>query len=170
MEKLKSKYGFPEKDFELFFRQYYRLALLISVKLTRDLISSEDIVQDAFLNIWRNSDLNLSDPGLKSYLLKSVKNRSLNFIRDKKEHLEFVPDLHESVDEEYSFERDEKMAKMLFEIDNLPPKCKEIFEMILFKKLKYKEVAKILNISTNTVKTQLSVAYKQLKKAYLFFF
>lgn len=170
MEEFKSKYGFSEKEFEIFFRQYYKLALLISVRITNDLVSSEDIVQDVFFDLWKNSEINPFDQHLKSYLLKSVKNRSLNYNRDKKDHLEFKLNLHEYFDEEYNFEREEKISKILFEIDKLPPKCQEVFKMVVFKKLKYNDVAEKLNITNNTVKTQLNIAYKQLKKFCLIFF
>ncbi len=163
MEKSKSKYGFSREEFERFFRRYYKLALLISVRITNDLVSSEDLVQDVFMDLWNNPGINPSDPAIKSYLLKSVKNRSLNFNRDKRDHPEFNPNLHEEPDEVYNFEREEMIAKILFEIDQLPPKCREIFKMVIFKHLKYSEVAAHLHITTNTVKTQLSIAYKQLR-------
>lgn len=170
MKKFDPKYGFSDKEFEHFFRQYYKLALLISIRITKDLDSSEDIVQDVFFNLWKNPGVNPLDPHLKSYLLKSVKNRSLNYTRDKVDHVEFKPGEHEFFDEEYNFEREEKISRILLEIDKLPPKCREIFKMVVFKKLKYSEVAEELNITNNTIKTQLSIAYKQLKKFCLIFF
>jgi RNA polymerase sigma-70 factor (ECF subfamily) len=170
MKKLKSEYGFSEKEFDNFFRQYYKLALLISMRITKDLGASEDIVQDVFFNLWKNPGVNPLDPHLKSYLLKSVKNRSLNYNRDKADHTEFNLSKHEFTDEEYNFEREEKISRILLEIDKLPPKCREIFKMVVFKKLKYSEVAEELNITNNTIKTQLSIAYKQLKKFCLIFF
>lgn len=170
MEKFKSKFGFPEKEFARFFRQYYKLALLVSGRITNDLASSEDIVQDIFFNLWKNREVKPFDPKLKSYLLKSVKNRSLNYKRDKREHLELEPDIHEFLDGEYNFEREKKISKILFEIEKLPPKRKEIFKLVVFNQLKYSEVAARLDITTNTVKTQLNIAYKQLKKFCLIFF
>ena len=170
MKKITSKYAFPEKEFEKFFKQYYKLALLISVRITNDLVSSEDIVQDIFLSMWENPEINLFDPKLKSYLLTSVKNRSLNYIRDKKEHIDLELCLDEKHSNEYDFEKDEKISQILLEIEKLPPRCREIFNLVVFKQYKYSEVASKLNISNNTVKTQLSAAYKQLRKIYYFFF
>ncbi len=170
MKDLQSAYGFSEKEFEKFFRQYYKLALLISIRITDDLVSSEDLVQDVFFDLWENQRVNPRDFNLKSYLLKSVKNRSLNYNRDKKVHLEFNLNLHEDPDEAYNFERDEKISRVLLEIDNLPPKCREIFKMVVFNRLKYSEVSAKLNITNNTVKTQLAIAYRQLKKFCLIFF
>lgn len=170
MERYKSHYNIPEKEFEKFFRQYYKLALFISVRITNDLADSEDIVQSVFFELWRNPNIYTFNSNLKSYLLKSVKNRSLNYNRDKKDHLEFNVNSHEYHDEEYNFEREEKISKILSEIDQLPPKCQEIFKMVVFKQLKYSEVAKILKVTNNTVKTQMAIAFKRLKKLSLIFF
>ena len=170
MDKLKSKYNFPEKEFVNFFKQYYKLALLISVRITNNFVISEDIVQDVFLDLWKKSEVNHLNPNLKSYLLKSIKNRSLNYNRDKKKHLGFTPGVHEIADEEYNFEREEKISKILFEMDKLPPKCQGIFKMVVFKQMKYSEVAEKLNVTINTVKTQLAIAYKHLRKFCLIFF
>lgn len=170
MRDIRSQYGFSEKEFEIFFKKNYKLSLLISVRITNDLTTSEDIVQDVFWDLWKKSTVDIFDARLKSYLLKSVRNRSLNFIRDKKEQLEFDPNTYDIFDDEYNFDREEKISKILFEIDKLPPRCKEIFDLVVFKQLKYSDVANELGVTVNTVKTQLNIAYKQLRKFCLIFF
>ena len=49
-------------------------------------------------------------------------------------------------------------------IENLPEKCREIFELSRFKGLKYREIADKLNISVKTVETQMSRALESLRK------
>jgi len=56
----------------------------------------------------------------------------------------------------------EMMRKMHDAIDELPPRCKMIFKLIREDGLKYKEVAEILNISTNTIDVQMAIAVKKL--------
>jgi len=46
--------------------------------------------------------------------------------------------------------------------ENLPPKCKRIFILAIQGK-NNDEIAKELNISVNTVKTQKKIAYRTLK-------
>lgn len=164
-----NRYSYPRKEFEIFFRKYYKLALLVSGRITRDLVASEDIVQDVFFALWEKSDSSLHAPTLKSYLLKSVKNRSLNHIRDKKKQTEISSHFSEVTNEDYDFERDEKISQILFEVENLPPRCKDVFKLIALKRLKYSEAAQILGVTNNTVKTQLLIAYKHLRKIYLIF-
>ncbi|TKG97335.1 RNA polymerase sigma-70 factor [Puteibacter caeruleilacunae] len=154
---------FSEKDFERFFRQYHRLALVISFRITQDMSASEDIVQDVFYYIWNNSEKINPNESIKSYLLKSVKNRSLNYVRDKKDFSEINNDHDGLATEEYDFSREEKISFILNEIDKLPFKCKQIFKMVVLEGKKYQDVANILNVSVNTVKTQMGIAYKQLR-------
>ena len=48
-------------------------------------------------------------------------------------------------------------------IDALPEKCREIFIKNKIEGKKQKEIAAELNISINTVETQMGIAYKKLK-------
>ena len=48
-------------------------------------------------------------------------------------------------------------------METLPPKCREIFIMGCMESMSYKEIAEQLDISVNTVKTQMKTAYKKIK-------
>ena len=54
-------------------------------------------------------------------------------------------------------------------IDNLPEQCNKIFNLSRHARLSNMEIAEILGISVNTVKTQLSRAFSKLKMAYDFY-
>lgn len=163
MRKIYTSHGLSEKEFEKFFRQYYKLAIYISVKVTNNASASEDIVQDVFFNIWKNPEQINPSKSLKSYLLTSVKNRSLNYLRNTKPTTDIFALPNNFMDVEYDFSNEEKMVVILSEIDKLPPKCGEIFKLVVLHEKKYKQVAEALNISLNTVKTQMGIAYKQLR-------
>ena len=49
-------------------------------------------------------------------------------------------------------------------IDALPKRCREIFILSRVKGLHHKEIAHRLNISTNTIEGQISIALKKLRK------
>ena len=54
--------------------------------------------------------------------------------------------------------------KLLDAIDRLPEKCRQIFMMSCVDGLKYREIASRMDISENTVKTQIKLAYKKLRE------
>ena len=49
-------------------------------------------------------------------------------------------------------------------VDELPPRCKMIFKLVRQDGLKYKEVAEILDVSTNTVDAQMVIAVKRISE------
>jgi RNA polymerase sigma-70 factor (ECF subfamily) len=62
----------------------------------------------------------------------------------------------------------EEMRKTIRQaIEQLPPRCKQIFTLIKGDGLKYKEVASILNLSVKTVEAQMAIATKKLISAVL---
>ena len=58
-----------------------------ALSITRSLPDAEEVVNDVFVGIWERHSEMLSDPGLKSYLFRSVKNRCLNNIDRKSTRL-----------------------------------------------------------------------------------
>jgi predicted DNA-binding protein (UPF0251 family) len=57
------------------------------------------------------------------------------------------------------------VKRVIAAIDQLPPKCKLIFKLIKEDGLKYKEVARLLDLSVKTVETQLSIAVRKIAQA-----
>ncbi|MEE9361448.1 MAG: sigma-70 family RNA polymerase sigma factor [Cellulophaga sp.] len=49
-------------------------------------------------------------------------------------------------------------------INKLPPKCKEVFILSKFEKMKYKVIAEKMGISIKTVENHMSKAFKELRK------
>ena len=67
----------------------------------------------------------------------------------------------EESDEDNGF--DEFYDRLQSIMETLPPKCKEIFILGCVESMSYKEIAQQLDISVNTVKTQVKTAYKKIK-------
>ena len=66
----------------------------------------------------------------------------------------------------YSEEEFEGECRKLYaEIARLPEQCRKVFEQIVLKDMKYKEVADFLGLSVNTVKTHFARALKQLRSS-----
>lgn len=143
-----------EKLFKAHYQQMYRLAKA----LLHDDDSARDIVHDVF------ESLLYSKIGTKvssSYLLSSVRNRSLNLIRDKGIH-DRILNLYFSEIDEYDSEDwpdDETISKIYRIIkDKLTPQCSHIMELRFIEGLTFSKVAETLEVSENAV-------YKQVRQA-----
>jgi len=156
--------------FTNFYTQFFKKLLIESEKYVKDIHVAEEIVQDVFLKIWEKSEDLINVKSVKSYLYRAVINSSINFInrqRNLEQHHqkiinEFTEGQVEDLDEE-----NELIVILFDEIEKLPPKCKEIFKMNRFERLKYKEIALKLDISERTVENHIANALKILREAML---
>ncbi len=159
-----------KKAFTDFYSQYFKRLLIESDKYVKDIYVAEEVVQDVFLKIWERSDDLTQIQSIKSYLYRSVINASINHVnrqRNLEQHHqkimdEFTEDQADQLDEE-----NELIVLLFDEIEKLPPKCKEIFKMNRFERLKYREIALKLDVSERTVENHIANALKLLREAML---
>jgi len=137
---------------------------------------AENIVQDVFMELWEKRELLTTHTNLIAFLFTAVRNRCLNHLRHKtiKQKTadilqeEFVLTLRVNLFSLEAFDENlfsnENIEKIISEaIDSLSEKCRTIFIMSKIEGKKQKEIARELNISINTVETQMGIAYKKLK-------
>lgn len=154
-----------EIAFKKLFDLYSDRLFVWANNITGDSMASADIVQDFFIRCWEKRNILPDDCSFKAYAYKSIYNASLNHIRDNKR---FVPGYEitiDLIDEDVADEDVEELKRLLLKaIDELPDRCKKIFVMTTLEKKKYMEVADLLGISVNTVKVQVSKAYRILRE------
>ncbi len=155
--------------FEVVFKEYYSPLCVFVKKYCNDDNMAEEIVSRFFYNFYnKRKSLNINS-SLRSYMFRSVKNTAINYIRDRaKFQFEDVQG-----DNKIDFSITESGLDMLISkelqtkinnaVDNLPEQCKVVFVKSRFEGKKYKEIAKELNISVNTVETQMSRALRKLR-------
>ena len=152
-------------EVETYFRELYKPLCLFALRFTERVDDAEDIVQQAFADVWDKNINGALIENLKSYMYQAVRNRSLSLVTqpvDQQTTDEF-PDLEDSSEEEqmYNAERD---ARLWTAIDGLPPERKKIFLLSKRDGLKYQEIAEELNISIKTVENQMGKALKALRE------
>ncbi|GET25632.1 RNA polymerase sigma factor [Prolixibacter sp. NT017] len=151
------------KAFEVLFGRFWERLYAFSFKMTSDRELSQNIVQDIFIDVWERRHV-LEIRNIESYLFKAVKFQVFNYYRDRKMNREVLQDRFE----DYTLEHQEKLnhdllSRLEESLRKLPEKRGVIFRMSKIQNLPVDEIACQLNLSRQTVKNQLSQAFKQLK-------
>ena len=131
-----------------------------------DLIGAEDIAQNAFIKLWENCN-KINPEKAKSFLYVTANNLSLNVIKHEKIKLRYKSLPSRSITKEspeYLMISDEFQDKIDSAIGGLSEKQREVFLMNRIDKLKYREIAEILDISIKAVEKRMHAALIQLRK------
>ncbi|MCW0484509.1 RNA polymerase sigma-70 factor [Gaoshiqia sediminis] len=155
------------RSFEELFRLYFPRMQRYACYLLRDSDEADDLVQDVFLQLWRDQDLLDRDKNVSSYLFTILRNRCLNVL--KKRIVEDRYRLHETsvrADELYhtSFEKEGEFIsfdELLYQevlglISEMPEKCGIAFRLKWIEGKKIREIAEIMDISVSMVDKHLS--------------
>ena len=159
-----------EQAFEECYRLYFVRLYRFSFSIVHQKEPAEDIVHDVFMKLWKKRAESSSIRNLEVYLYVSVKNLSLNYLRNisSTHTVDIAERSHEYIqfdaDPETLLIHSEAVKKMAAAIRNLPPRCKLIFKLIKEDGLKYKGVATLLDLSVKTVEAQLAIAMKKILK------
>lgn len=138
--------------------------------ILRNTHDSEEITQMVFIKIWDIRTTLRDDTNLNAFLFTIAKNSSYNFLKHKyKEKLMFEK-LELSLKDNASGLVDDSLIEKDFNdilnglIEQLPPRRREVFVLSRFSGLSYKEIASKLEISENTVDTQMRKALQFIKE------
>ena len=168
MEQVGKKYQLSLKKFEQFFRDNFQAAVLVAFRYLDDPALVEDIVQESFIVLWeKQAEIFRNEEDLKKYLLVTVRNRTISYLRSIKiRKVDIEASLAEisAMDDETLHNDEELSIRISKAIEQLPPKCREIFEIAYLEGLTYNDIALRLSVSKNTVKTQMVIAYRILRR------
>jgi len=160
--------------FKLLYTTYYVYLCAVSTKYVYNYEVAKEIVNDVFLAVWNKRET-LVYP-IKTYLIRSVQNRSLNYMRDKSrsefslsELDDYIIRFHEEQInlglEPLTYLENIEFEKIVADaIQNLPDKCRAIFMEYLYQHKSYEEIASLYNISPSTVRVQVRTALSKLRE------
>ncbi len=151
------------KAFEAIFLQLWERLYAFSFKMTSDRELSKNIVQDIFIDLWERWN-KIQINNIESYLFQSVKFKIFNYYRDKKMNREVLQDKFDDyIQDSQDIQNHDLLNKLEKSLSKLPKKRGTILRMNKIQNLPVEEIALHLNLSKQTVKNQLSQAFKQLK-------
>ncbi|WP_431294482.1 RNA polymerase sigma factor [Pedobacter sp. P26] len=168
--------------FSEIYRRYWPLLYKHALHMLKEEDESEDVVQEVFTKLWQKAATLKLDTSLGAYLYVATRNSILNFFRKNQFHHAYLTDIGQFLDQAQEITdyriRERILAKLIEEeIERLPPRMREVFELKRKQNLSYKEIADTMDISELTVKTQMNKAITILRtkfgnhlSAYFIFF
>lgn len=132
---------------------------------------AEEVASDVLLEVWVRRQKLKEISNLKMYLFVSVKNASMAKLKQENKHSRFsIEDLEVEFISDYSSpEQVAELHQLEIEVaravKELPPSCKIIYKLAKEDRLKYKEIAELLDLSVKTIDHQLSIALKRIAQA-----
>ena len=154
--------------FSEIYDRYWPSLVLHANRMVRDEDLAKDIVQEIFTQLLQQETLHMHDT-LTHYLYRAVRNRILNKIKHDKVKINYAADFLNYAKNPGTLADEELTVKELSlaiesEIQKMPAAMKEIFILSRKQYLTQKEIAKMLNLSENTVNNQIQRAIKKLRQ------
>ncbi len=157
-----------EPAYDQIFRTYYAQLVGLAESMLRDRAEAEEVAQDVMLELWRRREHITVETSLRAYLLRATRNRALNRIRHERvvstgeAHAQTVTETKPQG--EHHLVEAEIQAALQSAIKELPPRCREVFELSRVHGLRYSEIATAMEISVKTVEVQMGKALRILRE------
>jgi RNA polymerase sigma-19 factor, ECF subfamily len=158
-----------EKALAIIFKHYHAALFYFAMQFLKDSLAAEDIVAESFIKIWQKRNDFDSLAAIKSFLYTTVKNASIDEIRQFNRHnacheeIKYISKESEELFNDEKMIKAELLQKIRQDIEQLPPVRRKIFKMIYLEGLNTFEIARVLQISMDTVRVQKARALHTLR-------
>jgi RNA polymerase sigma-70 factor (family 1) len=157
-----------EASFAEIYNRFYGILYLHAYKRLNNEEEARDVIHELFTALWIKRESFEIETNLSGYLYSSIRNRILDIITHKKVEEKYIDSLQNYIDHDFNYAdhlvRERDLAKLIEkEISFLPPKMREVFELSRKSHLSHKEIAILLGLSEQTVRTQIKKALKILR-------
>lgn len=162
-----------EKAFAVLYDCYFTYLCAVATTYILNPDEAKDVVNEVFINVWQKRE-QLTFP-IHSYLLCSVRNGCLNYLRSLRNRERVIDEYHEELinfQEEYCLNNETPLAILEIEdlkgqvnsvVQSLPEKCRFVFEKYLYGNLSPQEIADEQGLSVNTVRVHIKHAMDKMR-------
>jgi RNA polymerase sigma-70 factor (ECF subfamily) len=159
------------RAFELVYERHGTAAFSLAYRMTGRRAAAEDVVQEAFLSLWRSgARYDRTRGSVRTWVLGIVHHRAIDALRRNLRH-----DIHRASDEglEERFEapertdlqaaRREEAAEVRTALAALPAEQSKVIELAYFGGFSHSEIANMLETPVGTVKGRIRLGLEKLR-------
>ena len=158
-----------EASLAALYDRYHLLSFSLALRVVNDRGRAEDVVQDAFLSVWRKAGSYVSGRGsAKTWLTSIVRNRAIDVIRARRESdsddeavLLALRDPRPGVVEQVTASLDRQTIRTA--IAELPLEQRQAIAMAYFEGLSHSEISEATGLALGTVKSRIRLGMHRLK-------
>ena len=164
-----------EDAFRGLFRRYGPVAMALAQRIVRRSHLAEEIVQEAFMALWKHPEGYDQQRGsVKSWLMGMVHHRAVDLVRREESYRRTAtaqapeqddPDVAERVAEDIDLPGERQAVRTA--LDGLPQEQRQVVELMYFEGLSQSKIAERLSLPLGTVKSRTLLAMRRLRSALL---
>lgn len=147
--------------------RYASVVYSVALRVLGETTQAEDILQDIFIQLWRNPQrFDASRGSLGAWLAVIARHRAIDHLRRRRPESD-IEDVVISVDTrlEQSTDRTMAIAKIRAAVERLPAEQRQPLELAFFQGLTHSEIADKTGEPLGTIKTRIRSALLALRKA-----
>lgn len=161
-----------QQAFLALYEHYGKAVYSLAYRILQNTTFAEEVTQDAFLKVWRNTTH--WDPAkgkLKNWLLAITQFTAIDRLRRERRQPAVHPDSIEDTDETMLHSRNEwrwqdgTALRML--VKQLPEEQASLIDLAFFQGMSHSEIAQVTQIPLGTVKTRLRSGLQRLRELWL---
>lgn len=158
----------PKKGCELLFRKYYTNLCNHAIRFVHSGEVAEDIVSEVFAAFWQNRAFEHITTSYRSYLYKSVRNRSYNHLRwelNRTSPIELVttPFVAQAPNPCEAIQYSELHQQIERIVQEMPPQCRKAYLLKRMEGKSLEEIAAELQIAPKSVEALITRAIARLR-------
>lgn len=158
--------------FEQLYERHARLVYGLVLRIVQQAATSEEVVQDIFLQLWRNAKHYDATRGpFVPWLLTLARNRALDHLRLKserqrrlEEQSDILPTVFAAPDYEHALDEKRRAERVRALMAGLTPQQKKAIELAYFEGMSHSEIAAALKEPLGTVKSWIRNGLLRLKE------
>ena len=152
-----------EEAFRVVYGKYHRILYAVALKMLKDRSAAENAVQHVFVKLWIGRQEMTVMLSLRNYLYTMTRNYILNYLRSRNTELvhsyrlaQLIPEASDPLDAQ--IEREDLLQMLDTVIAGLPTQKRQVMYL--------REIAEMLNLSVNTVRSHYQEGVKLLKSRF----